>query len=212
MPDPVFGINTILTSWGYLNPQNGTDTLWFTERSEKHTWVTLKLLTSKHDQVAKLTSLPFLLVILYPCFLIYFSEAPLTLPRCVSVSLTENVVRMCQERRRGRKRTRKRRKDKRKSVIMTSVCFTFNIICNLTHFSFNSSGWRHGMAVIQKQHRKAIHPTLVLCFFTLTLMFPLLPMVTFKHTIFHVESCYRNVWRALCQGAQEIMDWHTMLS
>lgn len=31
-------------------------------------------------------------------------------------------------------------------------------------------------------------------FLRFTLMFTLLPMVTFEHTIFHVESCYRNMW------------------
>lgn len=49
---------------------------------------------------------------------------------------------------------------------------------------------------------------LALSFLTRTLMFPLLPMVTLKHTIFHIESCFRNVWRALRHGAQAVTDRH----
>lgn len=49
---------------------------------------------------------------------------------------------------------------------------------------------------------------LALSFLTLTLMFPVLPMVTLKHTIFHSESCFRSVWRALRHGAPAIMGRH----
>lgn len=77
--------------WNIWTHETYPTHFWFRERSEKHTLVTLKLLTSEQAHAAKLTSLPFFLVILYPCFLIYFSEAPLTVPRCVSVSLTEKM-------------------------------------------------------------------------------------------------------------------------
>ena len=210
--------NTTLTSFGYLNPQNGTDTLLVHRETEQHTWVTLKLLTSQHDQVAKLTPLPFFLVILYPCFLIYFSEAqPLTPPRCVSVSSMENVVRTCQEWRRGWKRTTERRKDKRESVIMTSVCCALHLKEYAIWHTFLSTAvgddtvWQWFNSSTVKKCTIAIHPSLVLCFLTPTLMFPVLPMVAFKHTIFHLESRYRNAWWALCHGAQAITDRHTML-
>lgn len=140
------------------------------------------------------TSLPCFLLILYPCFLIYFSEAPLTLPRCVSVSLTENVVRMCQEEwRRGRRRTRG--KNKRQSVIMTSVRFTLKRIYNLTHFNFNCRECRHNMAAIQQRHSQKVpnSNTSSPAFFTSTLMFRLLPMVTFNIQYFTlsfaIETC-----------------------
>lgn len=49
---------------------------------------------------------------------------------------------------------------------------------------------------------------LALSFLTLTLMFPVLPMATLKHTIFHSESRFRSVWRALRHGAPAIMGRH----
>lgn len=82
-------------------------------------------------------------------------------------------------------------KTKGECVIMESACFKFKRICNLTHFLFLSAvgdgtGWQW------------FNSSNTFDFFTLTLMFPLLPMVTFKHTIFHSESHYRNMRRALC--------------
>lgn len=144
----IFGINTIQTSFGYLNPQNGTDTLLVHRAIWKTPW------NSWPPTMIRLQSsllLPFLLVILYPCFLIYFSEAPLTLPRCVSVSLAEkcgeNVSRSEEE------KGERNQEDKRESVILTSACFTFKRIFNLTQFSFNCSRWRQRMAAIQKAAR-----------------------------------------------------------
>lgn len=160
--------NTLLTSFWILAQ------FCFTDQSEKKNKKTRWFYSETFDLETQSgwASLPCFLLILYPCFLIYFSEAPLTLPRCVSVSLTENVVRMCQEEwRRGRKRTRG--KNKRQSVIMTSVCFTFKRIYNLTHFNFNCRGCRHNMAAIQQQHSQKVRSSntsssaflhLLLCF------------------------------------------------
>ena len=101
---------------------------------------------------------------------------------------------MCQEEwRRGRTRTRG--KNKRQSVIMTSVCFTFKRIYNLTHFNFNCRGCRHNMAAIQQQHSQKVRSsnTSSSAFFTPTLMFRLLPMVTFNIQYFTlslaIETC-----------------------
>lgn len=58
----------------HLTNKLGQRHFWFTEPCEKHTSVTLKLF--KHDEVAKLTSLPFILghvVALFPD--LFFSEA-----------------------------------------------------------------------------------------------------------------------------------------
>lgn len=162
----------------------------FTECFEKHASVSLKLLTSKHYQVAKLTCLPFFFIVLYPCFLIYFSEALLMQARCFSVSLTEILLRMCQWR--GGRKYNKKNETKGECVIMKSVCFKFERICNLTHFFFFLSAVGDGMGWQWFNNSNTFD------FFTLTLMFPLLPMVTFKHTIFHSESRYRNMRRALC--------------
>lgn len=144
----------------HLTNKLGQTHFWFTEPSEKHTSVTLKLF--KHDEVAKLTSLPFILghvVSLFPD--LFFLRLRLTLPRCLSISLIENVVRMCQEWRRGRKKKRKK-----ESVIMTSVCFTHLNKYTIWHTSLSvgdDTVWQWFNSSTVRKYRIAIRPTLALC-------------------------------------------------
>lgn len=47
----------------------------------------------------------------------------------------------------------------KKGVIMTSVCFTFKRVCNLTHYSLECWGGQHRMAAFQKQHLQKVQPS-----------------------------------------------------
>lgn len=114
-------------------------------------------------------------------------------------------MRIRQESRRGRKR---KKKHKRKSEVGV-LHFKANLQFDTLLFQWVTTWYgRDSTTARSKKWRKAIHPALALSFLTPTLMFPLLPMATLKHTIFHIEPCFRNVWRALHHGERAIVERH----